>query len=33
MITLKKYAQRLIDKWIIDPSEVEGLFVNTSQPM
>ncbi len=33
MITLKKYTQRLIDKWIIDPSEVEGLFVNTSQPV
>jgi twitching motility protein PilT len=30
MITLKKYAQRLIDKWIIDPSEVAGLFPNTT---
>lgn len=30
MITLKKYAQRLIDKWIIDPSEVAGLFPNSA---
>lgn len=28
MITLRKYAQRLIDKWIIDPSEVEWIFIN-----
>jgi len=26
MVTLKKYAQRLIDKQIIDPKEVEQLF-------
>ncbi len=26
MINLKKYAQRLIDKWIIDPQNVERLF-------
>jgi Tfp pilus assembly pilus retraction ATPase PilT len=26
MINLKKYAQRLIDKQIIDPKEVERLF-------
>jgi hypothetical protein len=26
MINLKKYAQRLIDKQIIDPTEVERLF-------
>jgi hypothetical protein len=26
MINLKKYAQRLIDKEIIDPKEVEWLF-------
>jgi hypothetical protein len=32
MITLKKYAQRLIEKWIIDPKEVEWIFLNgTSQ--
>ena len=30
MITLKKYAQRLIDKWIIDPSEVAGFFANNN---
>jgi len=27
MINLKKYAQRLIDKWIIDQSEVQRLFI------
>ncbi len=32
MITLKKYAQRLIDKWIIDPNEVAWLFVNPNTP-
>jgi Tfp pilus assembly pilus retraction ATPase PilT len=26
MINLKKYTQRLIDKQIIDPKEVERLF-------
>jgi len=27
MINLKKYAQRLIDKWIIDQGEVQRLFI------
>ena len=31
MINLKKYAQRLIDKEIIDPKEVERLFGNWPQ--
>jgi len=30
MINLKKYAQRLIDKWIIDQHEVERLFMGGS---
>ena len=30
MINLKKYAQRLIDKWIIDKTEVERLFMGGS---
>lgn len=30
MINLKKYAQRLIDKWIIDQKEVQWLFLGGS---
>lgn len=30
MITLRKYAQRLIEKWIIDASEVAWLFINST---
>jgi twitching motility protein PilT len=28
MITLKKYASRLIERWIIEQSEVDGFFMN-----
>lgn len=31
MITLKKYAQRLLEKNIIDPKDVERLFANPGQ--
>jgi Tfp pilus assembly pilus retraction ATPase PilT len=28
MITLKKYAARLVERWIIDQSEIDWFFVN-----
>lgn len=32
MITFKKYAERLIEKGIIDPSEVEWFFITNTAP-
>lgn len=33
MISLKKYAQRLIDKWIIDENEVRRLFLGQQEAL